>query len=84
MHITPKPKKLTHIQIIMNHLLSGKTISNMQGYKLYNITTVVRRISDLRAAGVPIQDVFIKRNGEKYKLYWINKTDRDKFCEVTQ
>jgi hypothetical protein len=84
MNITPKPKKLTHIQIIMNHLLSGKTISNMQGYKLYNITTVVRRISDLRAAGVPIQDVFIKRNGEKYKLYWINKTDRDKFCEVTQ
>lgn len=84
MNMRPNPKKQTHIQIIMNHLLSGRTISNMQSYKLYNITTVVRRISDLRAASVPIQDMFIKRNGEKFKLYWINKTDRDKFCEVTQ
>ena len=62
----------------------GCLLSNMQSYKLYNITTVVRRISDLRAASVPIQDMFIKRNGEKFKLYWINKTDRDTFCEVTQ
>ena len=84
MNMTPNPKKLTLIQIIMNHLLSGRTISNMQGYKLYNTTSVVRRISELRAAGVPIQDVFIERNGKKFKLYWINKTDRDKFCEVTQ
>lgn len=76
--------KQNYSQIILNHLLAGKRLSNMQAYDQYGMTCFLQRISDLRAAGVPIQDVFIKRNGKKFKLYWINKTDRDKFCEVTQ
>lgn len=76
--------KQTYSQIILNHLLAGKRLSNMQAYDQYGMTCFLQRISDLRAAGVPIQDVFIERNSKKFKLYWINKTDRDKFCEVTQ
>lgn len=76
--------KQTYSQIILNHLLAGKRLSNMQAYDQYGMTCFLHRISDLRAAAVPIQDVFIKYNGKRFKLYWINKTDRDKFCEVTQ
>lgn len=76
--------KQNYSQIILTHLLAGKRLSNIQAYDQYGMTCFLQRISDLRAAGVPIQDVFIKRNGKKFKLYWINKTDRDKFCEVTQ
>ncbi len=79
-----KSKKPTYRQIILNHMLAGKTLSNMQAYKLYNMTCFTRCVSALRAEGVPIQDVFIKRNGKKFKIYWINKTNRDKFCEVAQ
>ena len=61
--------KQNYSQIILTHLLAGKRLSNIQAYDQYGMTCFLQRISDLRAAGVPIQDVFIKRNGEKYKLY---------------
>ncbi len=84
MNTTLKHKKQTCSQIILNHMQAGQTLSNMQAYELYDMTCFLRCISTLRAAGVPIQDEYIKRNGKKFKLYWINKTDRDKVLKVTK
>lgn len=84
MSTKPKPKKLTHSQIIMNHMLTGQTISNTQAYDLYNMTDCIRRISDLRTAGVLIQDEFINCNGKYFKKYWISESDRPIDDEATK
>lgn len=68
-----KIKKLTYCQIILNHMLAGKTMSNMESYAQYNMTWILQRISDLRAAGVIIQDKTVKQHGKRCKVYWIDK-----------
>lgn len=65
--------KQTYSQIILNHLLSGKKISNMEVYDQYGMTCCLRRISELRAKGIVIQDEIIKKNGKRYKSYWIEQ-----------
>lgn len=79
-----KNKKLTHKQIIMNHMLTGQTISNTQAYNLYNMTDCVRRIGNLRDEGVPIRDKFIRRNGKRFKQYWIDEPNQLKINEVAK
>ncbi|MBH0007388.1 helix-turn-helix domain-containing protein [Psychrobacter sp. SWN149] len=73
MNNSPKNKQPTHSQIIMSHMLAGQTLSNMQAYHLYSMTSSLRRISELRAAGVPIRDKVIKQNGKRFKRYWIDQ-----------
>ena len=63
----------TYSQIILNHLLAGKRLSNMEAYDLYGMTCCLRRISELRAKGIVIQDEIIKKNGKRYKSYWIEQ-----------
>lgn len=70
---TPKP---TYSQIIMAHLMTGKTITNMQAYDEYSITCLSQRISELRASGVNIDDEMVTRNGKRFKRYWIDKQVR--------
>jgi len=65
--------KQTYSQIILNHLLSGKKISNMEAYDQYGMTCCLRRISELRAKGIVIQDEIIKKDGKRYKSYWIEQ-----------
>ncbi|MBH0086654.1 hypothetical protein I6E84_10540 [Psychrobacter sp. SCQQ22] len=62
----------TYSQIIMAHLLAGKTITNMQAYDEYGFTCLPQRISELRASGVNIDDEMVKQNGKRFKRYWIN------------
>ena len=65
-------------------MLTGQTISDMQAYELYNMTSCIRRISELREVGVPIRDEFIRRNGKRFKRYWIDKPNQLKINEVTK
>lgn len=66
--------KKTYSQIILNHLLAGKRLSNMEAYDQYGMTCCLKRISELRAKGIVIQDEMIKKNGKRYKSYWIEQT----------
>ena len=75
--------KKTYSQIVLNHLLAGKRLSNMQAYALYGMTCFLQRISDLRAAGVPIQDEMVKRNGKRFKQYWIDQPANATDSKVT-
>lgn len=79
MMTTTRQPKQTYKQIILNHMLAGKSISTYEAYALYGITCFLQRVSDLRAAGVPIQDEMVKRNGKRFKQYWIEQptTDND-------
>lgn len=68
-----RQSKQSYKQIILNHLLAGKTISTYEAYDLYDITCFLQRISELRADGVLIQDEMVKRNGKRFKVYWIDQ-----------
>ena len=73
---TRQPKQ-TYSQIIMAHLIVGKTITNMQAYDEYSITCLAQRISELRASGVSINDEMVKQNGKHFKRYWIDQPAAD-------
>lgn len=62
-------------QIIMAHLMAGKSITSMQAFSLYKMTCLPQRISELRANGIAIQDEFINRNGKRFKRYWIDASE---------
>ena len=78
---TRQPKQ-TYSQIIMAHLMAGKTITNMQAYDEYTITCLAQRISEIRADGVIIQDEMIKQNGKRFKRYWIDQQTPQTIEEV--
>ena len=78
---TRQPKQ-TYSQIIMAHLVAGKTITNMQAYDEYAITCLAQRISELRASGVSIDDEIVTQNGKRFKRYWIDQPATDNNEEV--
>lgn len=69
-----RQSKQTYSQLIRNHMLEGKSISNMEAYDQYGMTCFLQRISDLRAAGVVIQDEMVTQNGKRFKRYWIDQS----------
>ena len=73
MTTSKQPTKQTYSQIILRHLLAGKRLSNLEAYNQYGMTCFLQRISDLRAAGVVIQDEMVQRNGKRFKQYWIDQ-----------
>ena len=83
MTTSKQPTKQSYSQIILNHLLAGKRLSNMQAYDQYGMTCFLQRISNLRAAGVTIQDEVIKKNGKRYKSYWIDQPANNIDSEVS-
>ena len=83
MTTSKQPIKQTYSQIILNHLLGGKRLSNMQAYDHYGMTCFLQRISDLRATGIVIQDEIIEKNGKRYKSYWIDQPANTTDSEVS-
>lgn len=50
----------TQAQRVLEHLESGRTITSLGGLREYGIIQFPRRIYDLRHAGYPITDRFIR------------------------
>lgn len=73
MMTTTRQPKQTYSQIIVNHMLTGQSISTYQAYDLYNITCLSQRISDLKSEGVAIQSRMTRQNGKRFMLYWIEQ-----------
>ena len=69
---TQQAQKLTYSEVIKAHLQAGHTISTWDAYRLYNITCLAQRISELRRDGLPINDKMVIQNGKRFKLYWLN------------
>ena len=57
---TTRQTKQKYKQIILNHLLAGKSLSTYEAYDLYNITCFLQRVSELRDQGVTIQGRFLR------------------------
>lgn len=73
---TTRQPKLTYSQIIVNHMLAGKSITTYEAYELYDITCLSQRISELRASGMSINDEMVTQNGKRFKRYWIDEVTK--------
>ena len=76
--------KQTYKQTILNHLLTGATLTNMQAYAKFGMTCFLQRVSELRSEGIPIRDKSVKNNGKHYNVYWLDSDyiENHKACEV--
>ena len=70
------PIRSTQTQIVKDHLLSGKTISTWQAYKLYHITCLAQCIHRLSRTGLPIASQMVVRENKRFKEYWIDEDYR--------
>lgn len=70
--MTTRQPKQNYKRIIHNHMLAGNSLSTYEAFDLWQITSFLQRISELRAQGVVIQDQRVKRNGKTVKQYWID------------
>lgn len=72
MNTTRQNIKKTQRQIIKDHLLAGQSITTWQAIELYRITSLPKRISELRRLGLPIQSKFVSNDGKRFCEYWLD------------
>lgn len=62
---------------ILQHLLGGKTITELEGLKLYGCMSVAQRIYDLRRRGHNIQSTVLELpNGKRIAEYRLETTPK--------
>jgi hypothetical protein len=68
---------MSHCDIILKHLQSGKTLTKAQSWELYKIMNTGGRIGELRNRGFDIKTTMsMSDNGSEYAIYWMKpKTD---------
>jgi len=62
-------KQKNQTQKILNHLLSGRKITQVEAFSRYQCWRLASRIGELRNEGHMIKTKMIKRNGKKYAQY---------------
>ena len=62
-------------ELILNHLLDGKSITPLEALDLFKCFRLGARIWDLKKDGHDIKSelFFDERNGKHYEKYWIEK-----------
>lgn len=69
---TRQSKKPLQRQLIKKHLLTGRSITTWQAIQLYKITSLPKRISELRRLGLPIQSHFVSNEESRFCEYWLD------------
>lgn len=57
--------------LILNHLLSGKSITSWDSIQLFRCTRLSARIWDLRHKGYRIEEVDTELNGKRFARYFL-------------
>lgn len=59
---------------VLNYLKEGHTLSELDGWKLFNTLNVRNRISELRQEGYNIKDKteYNKATKKHYSIYWLS------------
>lgn len=52
--------KLTQRQMLLNHLLAGNSITQLEALSLYGIGRLASRINELRESGIFVRSNFVK------------------------
>lgn len=56
---------------ILAHLRKGNSITFFDAVRDFGVMHLPRRILDLKEAGHNIADVWVKRDGKRFKRYWL-------------
>jgi hypothetical protein len=68
MNIESQCKKLA------DHIMKGNGISSMLAFKMFGITSLHRRLTDLRNVGIPVDmGTWAEHNGKRFKIYRKNE-----------
>lgn len=59
--------------MLLKHFAKGHAISNITASRMYGITSLHRRLSDLKNEGYVIRDEWVKHNKKRYKRYWMDQ-----------
>lgn len=74
MHKTVNTKRM--VDLILDHLLTKGSITNVEAQALYRCRALPRRIADLKADGIPIKSVLKKdATGQRYARYVLETED---------
>ena len=71
---TPSPNDTkTHKKLLLDHLMTGATITPLEALQRFNCMSCSQRLGDLRRDNsIPIQSRFITTpTGKKVKEYWL-------------
>ena len=63
---------MSQLQDIKKHLLSGKSISQLEALKLFGCLRLAARINQLRDQGLPIKTIMFDDGNKKYAKYKIS------------
>ena len=69
---------MTQNETILNHMMTGRSISPLEALGLYGVFRLAARVFDLKAMGVDIQTLTkVDINGKLYAEYSINPNGED-------
>lgn len=70
---TPSPNDTkTHKKLLLDHLMTGATITPLEALQRFNCMSCSQRLGDLIRAGIPVQSRFITTpTGKRIKQYWL-------------
>lgn len=59
---------------ILAHLEAGHQLTSLEAMQLFQCTRLAARVHNLRGAGVPVLDKWVRtQTGKKVKAYFLNK-----------
>jgi len=68
-----EPSKDSQSKAIKEYLLTGKSLTSLEGLKLFNSWALAQRIHDLRRSGLPIiTEMILLDSGKRVAKYTIN------------
>ena len=69
---------MTQNEALLNHLMTGRSISPLEALGLYGVFRLAARMFELKAMGVDIQkNTKEDINGKQYAEYFVNSTDEE-------
>jgi hypothetical protein len=69
---------MTQNDTLLNHMLTGRSISPLEALGLYGVFRLAARMFELKAKGVDIQKVTkVDINGKQYAEYSINPNEEE-------
>lgn len=58
---------------LLRHFKLGHSVSAITAMRMFGITSLHRRLADLKDEGYTIKDEWVRHNKKKYKRYWMER-----------
>ena len=66
-----KLKAGSQCEVLLAHVAGGRTITTIEAFRRYRITTLSQRMGELRRRGHDIQSALIETGGKRVAQYWL-------------